>query len=145
MISIRKARTSDVADIAAAEARFIDCPWTTEQIREEIENERAVFYVAEADGKFVGYLSGVFAADECEVSNIVVEPEFRRRGIGTALFGSLTADATKLGASAMYLLVRTDNEGAIELYNSLGFKRVGKRSGYYGGKDAYIMKRNIKT
>lgn len=145
MINIRNAEDSDAAAIARAEARYIDCPWSEEQIRAEINNDRALFLAAEIDGKLVGYVSGVVAADECEIANIAVECEHRRRGVGKALLSALIESAAERGACAVFLTVRTDNKGAIELYKGLQFERVGERKGYYGGSDAYIMKRNIDT
>ena len=45
---------------------------------------------------------------------------------------------------AVFLEVRTDNEAAIGLYESLGFVNVGVRRRYYraSGADAYTMRRD---
>jgi len=44
----------------------------------------------------------------------------------------------------VFLEVRTDNEAAIGLYESLGFVNVGLRRRYYrsSGADAYTMRRD---
>jgi ribosomal-protein-alanine N-acetyltransferase len=44
----------------------------------------------------------------------------------------------------VFLEVRTDNEAAISLYESLGFANVGLRRRYYraSGADAYTMRRD---
>ncbi|MCM1368417.1 MAG: ribosomal protein S18-alanine N-acetyltransferase [Roseburia sp.] len=145
VMKIRRARASDAPTVARAEARYIDCPWSEEQIAAEINNDRAIFLVAEADGAPIGYISGCIAADECEIANIAVEERYRRRGVGSALFSELMRQAAARGTTAVFLTVRTDNAGAIALYKSLGFEQVGERIGYYGGKDAYIMRRDIDT
>ncbi|MFD7666926.1 GNAT family N-acetyltransferase [Streptomyces sp. NPDC059788] len=61
------------------------------------------------DGRWAG-----FAAVE-------VGPEHRRRGLATAVMAALARKALDEGASAAYLQVETDNDGARALYDGLGF------------------------
>ncbi len=143
MITVRRAVLSDACEVARMEREYIDCPWSSDQIRREIDSADAVFLVAETDGRVVGYLSGAFAADECEISNIAVESSHRRQGIGSALFDAFMSAAVERGAKYLFLLVRDGNIAATELYKSIGFSAVGRRHGYYGDCDAVIMSRNI--
>ena len=134
---------SDAADISRIERAYIDCPWTEEQIRAEISSS-AIFLAAAVDGKLAGYVSGVVAADECEIANVAVDGGYRRRGIATRLLEELVNEAVSLGADKMFLSVRVDNLPAIELYKKLGFETVGVRRGYYGvGADANTMRKII--
>ena len=52
---------------------------------------------------------------------VEVEPEQRRRGLATAVMGALARQAYQEGATAAYLQVEADNEGARTLYDRLGF------------------------
>ncbi|MEU6196463.1 GNAT family N-acetyltransferase [Streptomyces sp. NPDC047061] len=61
------------------------------------------------DGRWAG-----FAAVE-------VDPELRRRGLATEVMAALARRALEEGASAAWLQVETDNEGARALYGRLGF------------------------
>ncbi|MFF4949404.1 GNAT family N-acetyltransferase [Streptomyces chattanoogensis] len=61
------------------------------------------------DGRWAG-----FAAIE-------VAPEQRRRGLATLVTTALAGRALEEGASAAYLQVETDNDGARALYDRLGF------------------------
>lgn len=61
------------------------------------------------DGRWAG-----FAALE-------VAPEWRRRGLATAVMGELARQALAEGASAAYLQVETGNSAALTLYDGLGF------------------------
>ncbi|MFJ9564292.1 GNAT family N-acetyltransferase [Streptomyces fuscichromogenes] len=61
------------------------------------------------DGRWAG-----FAAVE-------VDPELRRRGLATEVMAALARRALAEGASAAWLQVETDNEGARALYGRLGF------------------------
>ncbi len=137
---IRVATAADAERIFDMQKKYIDCPWTYEQIVGEINDRDALFYVASCGGDTVAFLSGVCAADECEISDIAVEVEYRRRKIGSRLFSALFAAAAARGVRSVFLLVRSDNVPAIGLYESLGFKKVGRRSGYYAGADADIMR-----
>ena len=142
-VEFRKAIVSDAAEISAVMWRYVDMPWTKAQVKEEIENPDALFFTAVADGKVVGFLSGVCAADECEISDVAVEQMYRRQGIATSLFELLLSNAKTRGARTAFLLVRDDNIPAIKLYRSLAFSDVGRRKGYYNGIDAVIMRRDL--
>ena len=143
MITVRTAVKSDGKRIAQAENRYIDCPWTEEQITEEIDSPNTFFLVAEENGEFVGYLSGVTACDECEVSNIAVDERFRRRGAGVMLFEELEQRLKEARINQVFLLVRDGNIAAQGLYEKIGFKVVGKRNNYYQGRDALIMRKYL--
>ncbi|GAP48416.1 acetyltransferase [Streptomyces azureus] len=61
------------------------------------------------DGRWAG-----FAAVE-------VDPELRRQGLGTAVMAALARRALDEGASAAWLQVEAENEGARALYAGMGF------------------------
>jgi ribosomal-protein-alanine N-acetyltransferase len=79
------------------------------------------------------------------VVSIAVLPEYRRRGIATALMlRAMDSMKNKYGAAEVYLEVRVSNEPAIRLYEKLGFKKVKVLRGYYlDGEDAYLMAREL--
>lgn len=55
------------------------------------------------------------------IHDLVVDPRFRGRGIGTALFARIEALAKALGAVKITLEVLSGNEPAKALYRSLGY------------------------
>jgi ribosomal-protein-alanine N-acetyltransferase len=78
--------------------------------------------------------------------NVAVDPEHQRRGVATALLEELfelTRDDERRGYT---LEVRISNEGAIHLYEQLGFEPRGVRRGYYtdNREDALIMWRDAR-
>jgi ribosomal protein S18 acetylase RimI-like enzyme len=86
-------------------------------------------FVAEEDGAVVGFV-GVLARvvpepDEAQayayVSDLVVLPAYRRRGIGRALLERAEAYARGEGARVLRVGVLAKNEAAAGLYRSLGF------------------------
>ena len=62
-----------------------------------------------ADGRWAGFMA------------VEVGPEYRRRGLATAVMAALARTALDEGASAAWLQVETDNEGAGALYERMGF------------------------
>ncbi|MER7624901.1 GNAT family N-acetyltransferase [Streptomyces sp. NPDC126503] len=61
------------------------------------------------DGRWAGFLA------------VEVDPEQRRRGLATAVMTALARRALEEGASAAWLQVETENDGARALYDGLGF------------------------
>jgi ribosomal protein S18 acetylase RimI-like enzyme len=55
------------------------------------------------------------------VHDIAVDPDFRGRGIGRALFAAIEAEARAIGAAKVTLEVLSGNERAKGLYRSLGY------------------------
>lgn len=142
-VAYRKAAWSDASHISAMMSRYVDHPWTEAQVKEEIDNPNALFFVATVDNAVVGFLSGVCAADECEISDIAVELAYRRQKVASELFKLLLSDLEIRGIRAAYLLVRENNLPAASLYEKLGFKAVGMRKGYYNGAGAVIMRKEL--
>ncbi len=94
--------------------------------------------------ELVGYLIISRYVDAWHVMNVAVAPERRRRGIARTLLVRLfevTANDERRGYT---LEVRVSNEGAIKLYEDLGFHARGVRRGYYtdNREDAVIMWRD---
>ncbi|MFJ4963630.1 GNAT family N-acetyltransferase [Streptomyces sp. NPDC088729] len=61
------------------------------------------------DGRWAGFMA------------VEVAPEHRRRGLATAVMAALARRALEEGASAAWLQVEEDNEGARALYDGMGF------------------------
>ena len=75
------------------------------------------------------------------IATIAVDPNFRRRGIGTAL---LHACEKKLGVPRSRLTVRTSNQGAITLYEREGYAVIDVWKSYYNdGEDAIVMEKTL--
>ncbi|MCF6278048.1 MAG: GNAT family N-acetyltransferase [Anaerolineales bacterium] len=89
-------------------------------------------YVWEEDKRIVGNISLIpFTQNKKRIyllSNIAVHPDYRRHGIAQRLTEIGIDHARKRSATAIWLHVREDNSGAINLYRKLGFKKHGRRS-----------------
>ncbi|HWS57979.1 MAG TPA: GNAT family N-acetyltransferase, partial [Actinotalea sp.] len=85
--------------------------------------------------------------DLVQVMTLGVAGHARRRGCGDRLLGALVEHARAVGASAVLLEVRVDNDPAIALYTRAGFAVVGRRRRYYQPEDvdAWTMSLDLGT
>lgn len=118
-------------------------PWTTGVFTSEIEQVRSGsrYYVVSAiDSALIGYAGLMFADDEAHITNIAVDPRYRRRGFAHRLMVHLADVAIQRGSQALTLEVRVGNEAAIGLYRQFGFAPAGIRQRYYeNSEDALVM------
>ena len=84
--------------------------------------------------------------DEGYVTNIAVLPDYRRKGIASALLEQCISAAKQKNLSFVSLEVRKSNLAAIKLYEKFEFKIEGERKNFYEcpKEDAYIMTRRFK-
>ncbi len=139
------ARHLDAA--AALERRCFSEPWSRAALEEELSNPQAVFLAAECGGAFAGYAGMFTAAGEAYAGNVAVEESFRRRGVGAALVRGLAAAARSRGCAFLSLEVRVSNTAARALYESLGFRDMGRRPHFYRApaEDAEIYTLEFQT
>ncbi|MFC2078026.1 GNAT family N-acetyltransferase [Candidatus Bipolaricaulota bacterium] len=73
------------------------------------------------DGKLAGFLWIEKRARDLHVHGIILQPEFRGRGLGTTIFENLETEFEG-EIDALELGVRASNEGAIRFYERIGFE-----------------------
>jgi ribosomal-protein-alanine acetyltransferase len=96
--------------------------------------------VAELRGRITGFVvCRKLSDDEAEVLSLVVDPEVRRRGVGSLLMRHVLDH--RVGAT-WYLEVRASNQPARKLYRKLGFEDISLRPAYYQdtGEAAVVMR-----
>lgn len=145
--SIRLAElTADHLDaVAAIESVSSDLPWSRSLFAGELVmpvSERH-WLVALAGADVVGFGGMMLVGEDAHLMNIAVEPSLRRRGLAQRLLAQLIVDVVEMGARHLTLEVRTDNIGALRLYERFGFAQAGVRPNYYAkGIDAAILWRH---
>jgi ribosomal-protein-alanine N-acetyltransferase len=141
---VRRATEPDLRDVAEIEHSSFSDAWPRASFL-PLLGEFA--WAAESAGRVVGYLFGRVAADEAEVLNIAVHPDYRRRGIARALLTAALDGFGSGGARNAYLEVRAANEEAQAFYRNMGFREQGRRRRYYDDPldDAVVMARPITT
>ena len=116
--------------------------WSPELFWSELAQSVLRHYlVAVRRDEIIGYAGLAAWSGESWVQTVAVAESARGLGIGRLLMNALLAEARRREAATCALEVRADNAVAQQLYDSLGFHRIGLRRGYYqpSGADALIM------
>ena len=116
--------------------------WSRDSFVAEINNQISNYSCAtNKENRIVGYLGLWEIIDEAHITNLAVHPDFRRKGVAKLLLFDALEQCYKEKIKYLTLEVRVSNEGAINLYESFGFKSLGVRKKYYqnNNEDALIM------
>ena len=139
---VRVATEADLGGIAAIEQEVFSDPWSRGSFRRLLSQ---LALVADDGDEIAGYIFAHWAGKECEILNLAVHPEQRRRGIARRLVEEAVARLVARGVSLVFLEVRESNEGARAFYDGLGFREVGHCPGYYRQprEDALVLARSL--
>ena len=142
-MNIVQMRECHVAQIADLEKLCFNDPWSYNSIASELDNRLSLWLVAEEEGRVLGYVGSQTVLGETDMMNIAIHPDFRKRGIGTALISCLIDTLSNQGSHSLMLEVRASNNPAISVYTKLGFFEVGRRKNYYRNpkEDALILRK----
>ena len=146
MIDIRRLALQDLPSIERIERRSYPTPWSRTMFAGELGKPTSRCYGAFEEDGLRAYLIVARYVDAWHIMNVAVDPDRQRRGVASRLLErlfELTRDDERRGYT---LEVRVSNEGAIELYERLGFEPRGIRRGYYtdNREDALIMWRDVR-
>lgn len=129
-IKITPFKNGDEKEIAEIEKICFAKPWSESTVQAEAQG-LSTFFVARDGETPVGYVSFRSVLDEGYINNIAVKPEYRNRGIGSALLEEINKESRKLNLSFLTLEVRESNLSAIHLYQKKGYEKVGTRKDFY--------------
>ncbi len=138
-MNIRRVKISDAAQIAAiynfyvlnSHHTFETDAVTVEEMQNRIgeTSENYPYFVAEDDGKILGY---VYAAqyksrgayeNSAEVS-VYVKNDLQRKGIGAMLYERLFAEISQTNIHAVIAGIALPNAASIKLHERFGFEKV---------------------
>ena len=101
-----------------------------------INNDYTFVCAYKLDNKYVGFIIYTILYENAEIIDLYVSNNYRRRGIAKKLLKKVIDNKNIKNVT---LEVNINNKNAIMLYNSVGFKEVSIRKGYYNGVDAILM------
>ena len=145
---LTRATAAECAAMAVAHAEaFADKAWREDEFEDLLEGEGIFGFLADGEAP-MGVILCRVAGGEVEVLTVGVTPAARRRGVAQALIRAGLAAAREAQASEAFLEVAVDNDGAIALYDALGFRKAGLRKSYYdrgpaGFTDALVMRLDL--
>lgn len=131
---LRPAELRDLDALVAIENRSFDTDRLSRRsFRHLLTRGHAITLVAEAEGKFCGYVTVLFHAGTslARLYSIAVDPDCRGRGLGAQLLEAAEAEAMEQACAWMRLEVRPDNTGSISLYKAHGYRQFGTLTDYY--------------
>lgn len=136
----------DAQELSELDKRCFDIPWSQKSFEDEAGNNLATYFIAKDNGKIIGYAGFWSVSGEGDITNIAVLPEYRKRGIASALLESVIKKSRSLDLSLLTLEVRKSNFAAQNLYSKFGFEIIGERKRYYSDnhEDALIMTKKLE-
>jgi ribosomal-protein-alanine N-acetyltransferase len=139
--ALRDLRSGEETMFARWEAADRPYPWTAAQFR---PGGAARVLVWEDDGRPLGFGVLQVVEEEAYLLNLMVDPEFRRRGTGAKLLQKVMIVARDHGARRLVLDVDAANGPALSLYAKAGFQTLDRRrAAYPRGEDAIVMKKDL--
>jgi probable phosphoglycerate mutase len=109
---------------------------------------RRVLLVAEAGGQLVGTVQFVPTHADRDLADgkataylqaLEVKEDFRKRGLGTRLVGTVERIGVERGFGRLTLTVEPDNRPALSLYQELGFETFKESSELWRGKPLTLL------
>ncbi len=137
---------TDIDPVTAIEKTVFTDPWPKSAFRELLNEANRINLVSVVpDGAIAGYILAQIGADELQIQNIAVVPEFRRQQLGAALLRKAEVEGIERGALCSALDVRTTNDAALGLYLCFGYRMIGRRKNYYRHPvcDALVLFRRL--
>lgn len=139
-IVIRKASTTDVDQLSALFIEFTGTHSDREAMKRQIEliSEKPEYYVAVAcDGdQLIGSAMGIVCQDLCGnckpfmlIENVVVDPAYRRKGIGKQLMSELENFGKENQCKYVILVSEAKRTDSHKFYEAIGYPQ-GEEFGF---------------
>ena len=136
MVSIVPLTTRDGKNLELIHARCFPDAWDQETFNLLLKEKSTCGWMATLPtGNPIGFILTRVLGQEAEILTFAVIPSFQKSGVGRRLLRELLKFLASVNCSTTFLEVAIDNEAAIALYTSIGFRKVGTRLNYYKRAD----------
>lgn len=119
--------------------------WEKKEFYSFISNQYNIFVLSQPEP--VGFIKARIMNDEMEIISLLIDKNFRKKGIGKNLISKILRIAKKNKIKHIFLEVSVENKIAINLYKKFNFNMIGERKKYYNQNgrsiDAYIMRLDL--
>lgn len=131
-------------EIHAIELRGYPHPWSQKIMRDTFKAGTPCWGLLDEDDAVLAYAFMSMAVGEAQLLNLCVDRQHHGQGLGRQMMGHLMQCAQDAFCTIFLLEVRRSNTAARRLYESLDFKTLGVRKGYYPNgegatEDALVM------
>jgi len=128
----------DLTRIMPIERQIYPNPWSTRIMQDCIQAGYQCIkgQINSKPEEIACYALMMIGYEESNLLNIGVNPKFQRQSLATQMMQRLFLISRINHAKLMWLEVRESNQAAINLYQKLDFKTIGKRKNYYKYTDA---------
>ena len=115
-------------------AAYLAAHFSREQLAMELADPRAVFLIAEIEGRAAGYAklyagegpTGVSGSGRIELVRLYVLQKWLGQGVGDGLMRACIEEARRAGHTALWLGVWEHNKRAQAFYRKWSFREVGR-------------------
>lgn len=144
--SLRAVQPGDIRALVAAELECFEDPWPGPYFASELcAPARFHRVMVIPDGTLAAYLFTAWQYLDLHILKVATLAVYRRQGLGRHLMVVAEEHARQMAGETLSLEVRTTNEAAIGLYESLGYEQDGIRPSYYTDlSDALVMTKAIR-
>lgn len=131
-LRLRRLEARDVTEISKILKAITEKRGTKDYqraVEEEVKREERVSFVAELDGKVVGFiityiLYGAFGVEKSAwIGLFGVDPKYMGRGVGERMAREVFDSLRKIGIKNIFSSVRWDSTDVLSFFKSLGFDR----------------------
>ncbi len=140
---MRAMTPDDIDAVLAIEQAVQLFPWSHGNFADALKSGYVCRVAEEVSGEICGYALLMPGVDEAELLNIGVAADQQRKGIGRTILLEMLSRVREMNLKHVFLEVAQSNQAALELYRSIGFKKIGVRRAYYhhatGSMDALTM------
>lgn len=131
-LSIRRIRTSDLAQIAEIDHNAFAPAWQNSEKTLSTARKLSTYAtLAEVGGLPVGYQITTASALGAHLARLAVRQEYQRHGIGRALVVDMLKHISRRGFDRVSVNTQADNLNSQHLYSALGFMPTGQRYPMY--------------
>lgn len=146
-LQIRPMQSFDLGAVMSVERSAYALPWS-ERVMSDCLSGNYTCEVAAGNAGLMAHMISQLVLDELHLLNLCVSKNHQRQGIGLLMLQHLLDTGKRAKAERVFLEVRSSNEAALSLYQSMGFETLDVRRDYYrdkgGREDGIVMAASLE-